>query len=210
MEKRIANLYEELFDEHGDPEKVWPQWCSNKKNLYTRQLIVIGAILVQRTSWHNANIALKNLKKKNLISLKKLSEINKNELSKYIRKAGFHTTKPKRLIEVSNYFTNNGGMKSLMKKNKTKLRKELLGVYGIGPETADVLLLYALDKPSFVIDEYTKRFVKKQNLSKDLSYDFLKKLFENSLEKDIEIYQKYHALIIIDQTNKKHSYMEVV
>jgi endonuclease-3 related protein len=91
-----------------------------------------------------------------------------------------------------------------MKKIELKeLREELLKLKGIGPETADSILLYALDKPVFVIDEYTKRLIRKRNLAKNLNYNFLQKLFEENLRKDFRLYQDFHALIVIDGKNQK-------
>ncbi len=83
------------------------------------------------------------------------------------------------------------------------MREELLELKGIGPETADSILLYALDKPVFVIDEYTRRLVKKRGLAKNFSYAFLQKLFEENLKKDFRSYQDFHALIVINGKNLK-------
>lgn len=83
-------------------------------------------------------------------------------------------------------------------------------LYGIGPETADVTLLYVLEKPSFVIDEYTKRFVNKGGLANKFDYDYLKDLFEKNLPREVKIYQNYHALIIIEQRGKKAARMEII
>ena len=91
------------------------------------------------------------------------------------------------------------------------LRNKLLQVYGIGPETADTILLYALDKPTFVIDEYTKRFVEKYKLStENKTYDYPKEMFEDVLPKDVVLYQNYHVLIIVDAKGKEASRMEKV
>ena len=82
-----------------------------------------------------------------------------------------------------------------------ELREKLLNLLGVGPETADSILLYGLDKPIFVIDEYTKRLVRKEKLARDLSYDYLQKLFESNLSRDFALYQDFHALIVIDGKN---------
>jgi len=89
-------------------------------------------------------------------------------------------------------------------------RKKLLTLNGIGPETADTLLLYALDQPSFVVDEYTKRLVKKRKLATNLAYDYLKNLFEKNLPRNVKIYQNFHALIIIEEKGKAGSVMQEV
>ena len=97
-----------------------------------------------------------------------------------------------------------------MGENLEVARERLLALIGIGPETADVLLSYVLDKPSFVIDEYTKRLVKKRNLATNLVYDHLKKFFEKSLPRDVKLYQDFHALIIIEEKGEAASVMRVV
>jgi endonuclease-3 related protein len=195
---KIYQLYLELLERHGSPEKYWPQWCSRDKSKRDRELIVIGMILVQRTSWHNAELALKNLLKADLLSIKKIADLPSHEpLIPLIRVAGFYQSKPKRLYDLCRHAVNN-----------IFSRENLLKIKGIGPETADTILLYAVDQPTFIIDEYTKQFVKKHNLADNFDYNFLKNLFEQSLPKDSRIYQDFHALIIFDQKDKKGWKME--
>lgn len=212
MDTRISKLYKELHKKHGDPVELWPQWCAKKKDKRLRDLIAIGAILTQRTSWRNANIALNNLKSKGLLSLEEISNLKSTDkLTELVRPAGFYQTKPKRLFEFAKFVIEKyGNLEKMTKEDLNSLREILLNLYGIGPETADVILLYVLDKPSFVIDEYTKRFVAKNRLSELTSYEGLKELFENSLPRDIKIYQNYHMLIILEQKGREHTKMEVV
>lgn len=209
---KIYDLYQELFDRYGNPEKFWPQWCTNQKSEREREIIALGAILTQRTSWRNADVALLNLKKNNLISLKTISQLkNLDNLSELIKPAGFYQTKPRRVFELACFVEKQyKGIEKLKKENPETIRQKLLSLYGIGPETADVILLYALDKPSFVIDEYTKRFSKENKLSKNFDYDYLKKFFEKSLPKDTKIYQNFHALIIADQRKVKGMTMKKI
>ncbi|MBU2592641.1 endonuclease [Patescibacteria group bacterium] len=212
MSNIIYQLYQELYKKHGDPVKLWPQWCAKKKSKKLRDLIAIGAILTQRTSWRNADIALNNLKRESLLSLKAIAELNSpDKLTEPIRPAGFYQTKPKRLLGLASFVIKEyGGLENFMREDLKSAREKLLGLYGVGPETADVILLYALDKPSFVIDEYTKRLVVKRKLAEKPEYNFLKQLFEESLPRDVKIYQNYHALIIVEQRGKKASIMRVV
>jgi len=190
---------------------LWPQWCAKKKERSLREIIAIGAILAQRTSWHNADLAMRNLKKAGLLSMKKLASLeNYNELMELIKPAGFCQTKPRRLFTLSSFIINEySGVDGLMEEKLAVLRKKLLGLYGIGPETADTILLYALDKPSFIIDTYTKRLVERERLSDIFEYDYLKQFFETSLPKDSTIFQNFHALIIIEQKGRKRSLMEI-
>ena len=207
-QNRIYNLYQNLYKKYGRPDKYWPDWCSKNKTLRQREIILIGAILTQRTSWHNAEMALRNLEKSRLLSLRKIAQVKESALIKLVRVAGFYTTKPKRIIQLSKFLVNNyGSLNSFLKENRALSREKLLSSYGIGPETADAILLYACNKPSFVIDEYTKRLVKKHRLAKRFDYDFLKHLFEKNLPKSCKIYQDFHALIIIDQRGPEKSRM---
>ncbi|MBU0708829.1 endonuclease [Patescibacteria group bacterium] len=212
MKNTIHQLYIELLRKHGDPVKLWPQWCAKEKDNELREIIAIGAILTQKTSWRNADLALRNLKKEKLLSLEKIAGLGKPDiLTGLIRPAGFYQTKPQRVFDFASFIVKEcKTIDNLIEKEVGTTREKLLSLKGIGPETADVILLYALDIPSFVIDEYTKRLVAKRNLTETFTYDYLKQLFEDNLPKDVEIYQNYHALIIIEQRGRKTSRMEVI
>ncbi len=212
MDSLIYKIYLGLLKKHGHPKKVWPQWCAKKKTAKDRELITIGAILTQRTSWRNADLALKSLKREKLLSLKNIAKLpNLEKLTDLIRPAGFYQTKPRRLYEFASFVTKNYRNLDMFKKENLKIaRNKLLNLYGIGPETADTILLYALDKPSFVIDEYTKRFLAKNLSLKNKNYDSLKYLFEKNLPKNVEIYQNYHTLIIVEQKGLKGSRMAIL
>lgn len=198
---KILELYLDLLKKHGPPEKYWPQWCAEKKTKRDREIIAFGAVLTQRTSWHNAELALLNLQKANFLSLEKIAKLENSEiLIPLIRVAGFYQSKPKRLWDLCRY----------LDQVKIPKREELLKIKGIGPETADTILLYVFDQLTFVIDEYTKRFVKRENLADKLDYDYLKDLFEKSLPEDPKIYQDFHALIIFGQKEKKGWEMQAV
>lgn len=209
---KIYKTYLELYKKHGDPVGLWPQWCAKDKDHYLREVIAIGAIMTQRTGWSNANLALKNLKKENLFSLKKIAAVdNLKKLTKLTKPAGFYQTKPKRLFTLASFIIKQyGSLEKFGKENLETARNKLLDLYGIGPETADAILLYAMDKPTFVIDEYTRRLVKQRRLSDNLDYDNLKEIFEKNLPKDITIFQNFHALIIIEQKGRKQSLMEIL
>lgn len=209
---KIYDFYLGLSQKHGSCEELWPQWCASRKTLRDREVILFGAILTQRTSWHNVEIALKNLKKADLLSLEKIASLKSlNYLTELIRPAGFYQSKPKRLFGLCSFIIKKyGSLEKMMKAETGTLRTELLSFSGIGPETTDVILLYVLDKLSFVIDEYTKRLVVKSKLADNLSYDFLQDLFQKSLPCDLTIYQNFHALIILEQRGKISAKMERV
>jgi len=198
MIKSLYQHYQELIKEYGNPVEYWPQWCAKKKSVKEREKIIIGMILVQRTSWHNANIALKNLKKADLLSIKKISQSESLEkLTELIRSAGFFQSKPRRLFDVCSFVVKKGGVGKLMKMDTSELRSDLLEIKGVGQETADTILLYALDKTVFIIDEYTRRWVDKKGISKKKDYIELQEIFQMKLKRDLMIYQNFHALIIV-------------
>lgn len=205
----IKLLYQQLLQEYGDPARYWPQWCALVKSDEDREKIIMGTILVQRTTWHNANLALKNLKSQNLLSIKKIAElISLDQLTSLIRSAGFYQSKPQRLYDICAFISDQGGVSQLKKLETSELRSDLLKIKGVGPETADTILLYSLDKPVFIIDEYTRRWTQKNQLSSERDYLKLQKIFEENLFPDFSLYQKFHALIIISQRGPKNSLME--
>jgi len=211
-ESKIYQIYLDLLQKYGSPEKYWPQWCKKSKTIRDREIIAIGAILTQRTNWHNAETAILNLKKTGLLSLKKISELQSSErLIPYVRVAGFYQSKPRRLFDLCTFVVKNyGNIENLLKDELKIIKEKLLSLYGIGPETADTILLYSLDKPSFVIDEYTKRLAKKEELAENFDYNCLENLFEKNLPADVKIYQDFHALIIFSQKEKSGWGMKIV
>lgn len=209
---KIFKIYRNLLSVHGEPVRFWPQWCAEEKDKKLREVIALGVILTQRMSWRNVHLALENLKRKNLLSLKKVAALqNLDLLTELIRPAGFFQTKPKRIYGFCKFIVDKyGDLENFRKEKLSVARAKLLNLYGIGPETADAILLYALDKPTFVIDEYTKRLVKKEKLAGKFDYDYLKNLFEKGLPKNVTLYRNFHALIIIDQKGEEKSVMEKV
>ncbi|HLA25589.1 MAG TPA: endonuclease [Patescibacteria group bacterium] len=203
-QNKIVKLYEKLLEKYGQPEGQWKLWCKRPKNVCQREEVIIGAILTQRANWKNVILAIDNLKKAKIYTLSAIHRLglrNKNKLADLIRPSGFYKQKCDYLLEMAEFFKKSGGVKNVQKIELKELREKLLDLYGVGPETADSILLYGLDKPIFVIDEYTKRLVKKEKLARDLSYDYLQKLFESNLPRDFALYQDFHALIVIDGKN---------
>ena len=200
----FEKLYKELKKKYGMPKGQWKLWCKRPKTGKEREEVIVGAILTQRTNWKNVELALNNLKKTKINSLKDIYQLGAKKLAPLIKPSGFYRTKAQYLINLARFIIKNYGSLERMKGAELKeLREELLKLKGIGPETADSILLYALDKPIFVIDEYTRRLVKKQGLADNLSYAFLQKLFEENLRKDFRLYQDFHALIVINGKNSK-------
>src|SRR3989344_4154225 len=211
MPKSIYQHYQQLLQEYGDPVNYWPQWCAKSKSTEEREKVIIGMVLVQRTSWHNADIALKNLKKENLLSIDGIAKLkNLDQLTQLIRPAGFYQSKPQRLFDICTFVVNQGGIKGLMKKDVKDIRQWLLNIKGVGQETADTILLYALAKLVFIIDEYSRRWVEKEGLIKEKDYSKLQQFFHINLKSNLNNYQNFHTLIIVSQRGREKSVMEVV
>jgi len=199
-EKKIKRLYTSFLKKNALPKDFWKLWCKNKKTPREREEIALGAILTQRTNWKNVEAALNNLKREKRPLINMVYEIggkNIEWLEKLIRPSGFYKQKAERIFAFSKFIIENyGSLGSFFRQDAMSCRKQLLEISGIGQETADSILLYAGDKMVFVIDEYTRRLVKTKKISNDLSYNGLQKLFEQSLPKNVKIYQDFHALIV--------------
>ncbi len=206
---RIKRLYKELFKKYGKPKGQWKLWCKRPKTLNLREEIIIGAVLTQRTNWNNVEKAIALLKKSRICSLNKIYKLgkkNKIKLAKLVKPCGFYRKKAGYLFNLTEFIKKSYGTVLTMKRvNLKSLRKELIKIKGLGPETVDSILLYALDKPIFVIDEYTKRLVKRYKLAQNLSYRFLQDLFEDNLIKNYRLFQDFHALIVIEEKTKNSS-----
>lgn len=199
----IEKLYKEFRGKYGAPEGQWKFWCKRPKTEKEREEVVIGAILTQNTNWKNVELAINNLKKAKVNSLKDIYKLRLKKLAPIIRPSGFYKTKAQYLLNLTEFIIKNyGGLERMKKAGVKELREKLLKLKGIGPETADSILLYALDKPIFVIDEYTRRLVKSYNLPDRTDYHSLQKLFEENLRKGYKLYQDLHALVVIN--GKKH------
>lgn len=200
----FEKLYKELEKKYGVPKGQWKLWCKRPKTEGERKEVLIGAILTQRTNWKNVESAINNLKGAEINSLKDIYKEGPRKLESLIKPSGFYKTKARYLFNLAKFTIENYGSLERMKNLDLKeLREKLLKLKGVGPETADSILLYALDKPVFVIDEYTRRLVKKHRLAEKTSYEFLQKLFEENLRKDYRLYQDFHALIVINGKNSK-------
>lgn len=161
--------------------------------------VIIGAILTQNTSWSNVEKAIKNLKAAKKLSPKAMYELDIIELSHLIRPSGFFNIKAKRLKMFINWLfsRHEGDISRLFTQDLQTLRSELLAVKGIGPETADSILLYAGNLPTFVVDAYTHRIFSRHGLIPDeSSYDEIKSFFEDNLPQDAALFNEYHALLV--------------
>ncbi len=188
MKNLILEIYSTLLKRFG-PQNWWPGDSPLE--------IAIGAILTQNTNWKNVEKAIENLKKKGLIDVDRILETPENELRELIRPSGFFNIKLRRLLNFIEFLKSHGGLDGLKKLPLHELRKKLLAVGGIGFETADSIMLYALEKPVFVVDAYTRRFLKRHGIIRgNEKYDEIRELFEKNLPRDVELFKEYHALIV--------------
>ncbi|MCX5716070.1 MAG: endonuclease III domain-containing protein, partial [Candidatus Omnitrophica bacterium] len=187
MRKTLLKTYRGLYAFFG-PQKWWPA--------DTPFEVIVGAILTQNTAWSNVEKAIKNLKACRLVSPKALSHANHSKIAKLIRPSGYYNIKIRRLKNFLAFLNGDfgGSVSRMSKAEPMALRKALLGINGIGPETADSILLYALNKPFFVIDTYTRRiFLRHKLIKKDASYDELQRFFMSNLPNSAKLYNEYHA-----------------
>lgn len=190
MKKRLLAIYDKLYDAFG-PQKWWPADSAFE--------VMVGAILTQNTSWKNVEKAIANLKEQHVLSAQKLLCMDKRRLARLIRPAGYYNIKAERLKEFIRFLS--AEFRADIKKMSTcrsgALRRRLLEVSGIGPETADSMLLYALNKPVFVVDAYTLRIMSRHGLiDAEAKYDELQNLFRKNLKNSVKLFNEYHALLV--------------
>ena len=187
---RIFDIYTLLFDRFG-PQGWWPG--------DTPFEIAVGAILTQNTGWINAARAVGNLKEAGVLSCEGLSSLSPQTLAELIKPAGYFNLKAKRLGNFLGMIRQHYGTDFALFLNQetAQQRQHLLSVSGIGPETADSILLYAAQKPVFVIDAYTYRILFRHHLvEEETDYDHMQALFTDNLATDTKLFNEYHALIV--------------
>jgi len=190
MENMLMKIYRLLFEAYG-PQHWWPGESPFE--------VMVGAILTQNTSWKNVEKAICRLKEKGVLHPEGILRLKESELASLIRSSGYFRIKAKRLKAFVNFMSEEfGGKIEKMRRIPLKeMRAKLLSVKGIGPETADSILLYGLEKPIFVIDAYTKRvLVNHGMISEKASYEELQDLFMKNLRSDVEVFNEYHALLV--------------
>ncbi len=190
MKNQLKTIYNLLYKEFG-PQDWWPGESAFE--------IMVGAILTQNTNWGNVEKAINNLKKEKVLSAKKLYNLHPKTLANLIKPAGYFRVKTKRLHNFLEFFLNEyqGQLKKMQDQELTDLRPKILEVNGVGQETADSMLLYALEKPIFVIDAYTKRIFCRHNLlAEEATYTETQELFMDNLKNEVKFFNEYHALLV--------------
>ena len=173
----MIKIYNKLLERFG--HQLW--WPTKTGRRFE---IIAGAILTQNTNWKNVEKAIENLIENKLLSKEAIIHTPLDKIAETIKPAGYYNQKAKKLKAFASY---TGKIK----------RDEILKIWGIGPETADSILLYAYNKPYFVVDAYTKRiFYRLGELDGKEDYEDIRKLFEKKLPRSVDIYQEFHALIV--------------
>ena len=190
MRKKLEKIYHSLYKYYG-PQHWWPAG--------SRFEMMVGAVLTQNTAWANVEKAIANLRSARLLSPEAMAELGKKRLAGFIRPAGYYNIKAGRLKNFIAFLSSEYDLDvNRMSRLPTPgLRSALLAVNGIGPETCDSILLYAFDRPVFVIDSYTKRVLSRHGVLRgDSGYEDFQKVFMDNLPHDSAMFNEYHALIV--------------
>ncbi len=186
----LLALYDRLLQTFG-PQHWWPA--------DTPFEVLVGAILTQNTAWRNVKLSIALLKENGLLSQESLRVIPEAELALIIRSSGYYNQKARRLKAFLDHLDHywRGDLNRFLAQEMDDLRSELLGMHGIGPETADSIVLYAADQPSFVVDAYTLRIFSRHGwVPKKTRYEELRRFFMEALPPDVPLFKEYHGLLV--------------
>lgn len=189
-EPPLDEYFNSLFTAFG-PQHWWPG--------RTPFEVIVGAILTQNTSWTNVESAIENLRSARLLSPPAIAAVRLRRLQRLVRPSGYFRQKARKLKEFCKFLRNEyaGSLKKLFAEPTIVLREKLLGIWGIGPETADSILLYAGEHPVFVVDAYTKRMLARHGWTGEKAgYDEVRWMFEQKFPGDAKRFNEFHALIV--------------
>lgn len=190
IKANLHRIYAKLLARYG-PQGWWPADSPLE--------VIVGAILTQSTNWQNVERAIAHLKEHNALTPQRLYKLSEDQLAELIRPVGYFRQKAKKLkVFITHLYAHyDGDLPKMLAQPTHKLRAELLSLWGIGPETADSILLYAAHKPVFVVDAYTRRICSRLGLaSEKISYDKLQELFMRKLPRSVKLFNEYHALLV--------------
>lgn len=194
----LRRYYRRLYRRFG-PQRWWPG--------RTRFEVILGALLTQNTAWSNVEKALGNLRREGGLSPEKLARVPAPKLARFLRPSGYFRQKTRAVRGFLHHLNNHysGALSRLLGRPTSELRDELLSLRGIGPETADSILLYAAGRPVFVIDAYTRRVLARHGLAPaSASYQGLQDFFHRHLPADTKLFNDYHALLVAVGKNYCH------
>src|SRR5512147_2396983 len=190
IRQKLMAVYRTLYEAYG-PQHWWPA--------ETPFEVMVGAVLTQNTAWSNVEKAIASLKRERLMTPAGLNRTPGRRLAALIRPSGYYNIKARRLKNLAGFIRDrySGSLRRMLSSDPEELRNGLLQVNGIGPETADSILLYAANVPSFVVDAYTKRVFSRHGLiPPEADYYAVQKTFKDSLPADASLYNEFHALIV--------------
>lgn len=193
---KLIKLYQTLLHHYGH-RNWWPG--ASKFPGGSSLEVIIGAILTQNTAWKNVEKALQNLKDYRVLSYKALSELPLEDLAQLIRPSGYYNQKALKIKAFLRFVKDEyrGSIKKMFAEPTNELRKQLLSIKGIGPETADCILLYAGEHLSFVVDLYTYRIMTRHGWAdEEIDYHGLQELFESNIPQELDLYQDFHAQLV--------------
>jgi len=186
---RAREIYERLLAHYG-PQRWWPA--------ETPFGVVVGALLMQQTTWRNVESAIASLKATGLLDPSNIAGASIATLRQHVRIAGLYQTKPARLRAFCRHLLDRSGgdLTRYFARPTDAVREDLLAQAGVGPETADSILLYAGGHPVFVVDAYTERIGRRIGLFRTGEYRTIQRYFEQHVPRDLATYQEYHALLV--------------
>ncbi len=187
---RVQEAFDLLF-QHFGPQEWWPG--------DTALEILVGAVLTQNTNWGNVEKAIANIKSQGLMNFEALHTLKIEQLAELVKPSGYYNVKAKRLHNLLQMISDryDGDLEFFIDEELYAARDALLQVKGVGPETADVILLYACNKPIFVVDAYTHRVFHRHNMiEEETDYHSMQEIFMDGLEQNSQLYNEYHALIV--------------
>ncbi|UCG78206.1 MAG: endonuclease III domain-containing protein [Nitrospirota bacterium] len=190
LKRDLRKVYDLLLNAFG-PQNWWPAEDPFE--------VMVGAILTQNTNWGNVEKAISNLRDHGSLDQASVSSMTESKLASLIRPSGYYNLKARRLKGLVGFLTTeySGEISCLKEVPLEDIRRQLLSIKGIGPETADSIILYALERPVFVVDSYTKRIISRLRLAeKNMGYDGLQRIFHENIPEDTGIYNEYHALLV--------------
>jgi len=184
----LLGIFNRMLEAYG-PQHWWPADSAFE--------VVVGSLLTQNTAWPNVEKAIVNLKGEGALSAERIVSLPRVTLAELIRPSGYFNVKAERLVSLCDFVLAEGGLEALARLDTAELRRRVLAVKGVGPETADDIVLYAFGRPVFVIDAYTRRIFERLGLAQGgEGYEELRHGFEQALGPDPGLFNEYHALVV--------------
>ncbi len=186
---RARDVYRRLLEYHG-PQHWWPARSGFE--------VIVGALLMQQTAWANVERAIAGLREAGLLDAHRLAAASEATIRRHVRVAGLYRTKPPRLKSFCRHLIErcDGDLAVYFDRPTDEVRRDLLAQDGVGPETADSILLYAGRHPVFVVDAYTVRIAGRVGFVRSTDYEAVQRSFETHVPRDVAGYQEYHALLV--------------